>query len=353
MKLIDRYIAEVGKDLPPRMRTDIENEIRSSLQDMLEERSRKTGAPIDDGMIVEVLKAYGTPRKVAEAYQPDRYVIKPVLLHSFLTVIKVVLPIAAVIALVRLGINLGQVALTFDNILGPVIQGILEMLGLSLLALGSILVLFVIFQKFIPEFRAEEKNWDPRDLPLATSGDRVETGSSLLLILAAGLAIVVFHFFSQVISIGYDASGAWTIGFIAIASGKAQITTILSETFFSYLPVLTICWSATILLHAVLLRRGRWEDWSRWVSLVLSASAITLAAIMVSGPALVSIDSAWFMAAGFPDLQAAQSLTHTITQVVTALLVVILIGNLVNALRLLVRITGRNLSPWLEKIAHP
>jgi len=78
--LIGRYIAEIGKDLPRKNRHDIEAEILSALEDMLRERSQKTGNTVDEQMIVEVLKEFGPPRKVAASYQPDRYVIEPDLL---------------------------------------------------------------------------------------------------------------------------------------------------------------------------------------------------------------------------------------------------------------------------------
>jgi hypothetical protein len=42
MNLLDRYVAEVGKHLPRGTRTDIEAELRSTLQDMREDRSRET-----------------------------------------------------------------------------------------------------------------------------------------------------------------------------------------------------------------------------------------------------------------------------------------------------------------------
>jgi len=41
--LIDNYVSEVGRRLPRKTRSDIEAEIRSILQDMLDERSQKTG----------------------------------------------------------------------------------------------------------------------------------------------------------------------------------------------------------------------------------------------------------------------------------------------------------------------
>jgi len=46
MNLIDRYVAEVGKHLLlVKGRKDIENELRSTLEDMLEERAQAAGKP--------------------------------------------------------------------------------------------------------------------------------------------------------------------------------------------------------------------------------------------------------------------------------------------------------------------
>jgi hypothetical protein len=65
MNLIDTYVSEIGGRLPRKMRADIEAELRSTLEDMLEEHSREAKRPVDDEMIFEVLKKYGAPEKVA------------------------------------------------------------------------------------------------------------------------------------------------------------------------------------------------------------------------------------------------------------------------------------------------
>jgi hypothetical protein len=46
MSLIDRYIAEVGRQLPEKDRADIEAEIRSTLEDGIEERGGANEANI-------------------------------------------------------------------------------------------------------------------------------------------------------------------------------------------------------------------------------------------------------------------------------------------------------------------
>ena len=67
--LIETYVSEVGRQLPQKNRADIEAEIRSVLQDMLDERSKQTGRTIDNDLILEVLQEYGSPEKIAVSYQ--------------------------------------------------------------------------------------------------------------------------------------------------------------------------------------------------------------------------------------------------------------------------------------------
>jgi hypothetical protein len=49
MNLIDKYVAEVGRHLPLlKGREDIEKELKSTLEDMLEDRAGQVGRPRDD-----------------------------------------------------------------------------------------------------------------------------------------------------------------------------------------------------------------------------------------------------------------------------------------------------------------
>jgi len=54
MNLLDKYIEEVGKRLPRRNRRDLQAEIRSTIEDMLEDRSQAEGRPVDDALVGEV-----------------------------------------------------------------------------------------------------------------------------------------------------------------------------------------------------------------------------------------------------------------------------------------------------------
>ena len=112
MNLIERYTAEVGKHLPRKMRADIETEIRSTLEDMLEERSQKAGRPTDDEMVKDLLKEYGAPDKVAATYLPERYLIGPKLFPIFTLVLKIVFSVLTALALIGFGIHFGQSEMT-------------------------------------------------------------------------------------------------------------------------------------------------------------------------------------------------------------------------------------------------
>ncbi|HCB02525.1 MAG TPA: hypothetical protein DEP19_09095, partial [Anaerolineae bacterium] len=131
MKLIERYVSEVGKNLPLiKGREDIEKELRSTLEDMLEERAEKAGRPVDEAMEIELLKEYGSPNKVAMTYNPQPYLIGPRMFPFFLTVLKIVIPIVVIVLLVLTGIQavtetplMGR---EFINIIGDGLAGIVS-----------------------------------------------------------------------------------------------------------------------------------------------------------------------------------------------------------------------------------
>src|SRR5512147_2725667 len=115
MNLIDKYIAEVGKHLPRKNRADIEAEIRSTLEDMLDERTQGKGpadkGPVDEATVMELLKEYGSPREVAATYQIHQYLIGPRLFPIFEMVLRIVFAVVTVVSFVGLGVTLAKTGL--------------------------------------------------------------------------------------------------------------------------------------------------------------------------------------------------------------------------------------------------
>ncbi|HEU4745527.1 MAG TPA: hypothetical protein VFS61_09835, partial [Anaerolineales bacterium] len=110
MNLIDRYITEIGKHLPRKNRADIEAEIRSTLEDMLEERKQANGQ-ISEAEVIELLKEYGAPRKVAESYVGPNYLIGPRVYPTFELVTRIVMIVLFSLALVALGLSIAKSSL--------------------------------------------------------------------------------------------------------------------------------------------------------------------------------------------------------------------------------------------------
>jgi hypothetical protein len=102
MELIDRYVHEVGRQLPRKNRTDIQAELQSTLVDTLE--ARVEGEPSQDDE-VELLKEFGPPQKVAASYWPEgQYLIGPRLYQLFRMVVGIALTVFVIVQLVLLGV---------------------------------------------------------------------------------------------------------------------------------------------------------------------------------------------------------------------------------------------------------
>jgi hypothetical protein len=327
--LIDTYVSEVGRQLPAKNRTDIEAEIRSALQDMLDERAKQTGKPVDDEMTLEVLQAYGSPEKVAASYLPERYIIGPRLYPAFIKVVQIVLPIIGVLALLGLGFSLAHLEGTVTSIFDLIGNAVGEFIGSMVSALGSILLVFAILERFVPNLKMAESKWDAHSLLKVTPPDKVKMAELIVEIFFTGLAIVIFNFFPQLVNIGYYSNGSWWVGFISTQTGEAWKTTLLSDAFFRYLPALNIIWALTIVLDSLLLERGRWETWSRWFQIGVKALMISLAAVMLAGPSLIGITAESLNGVGFPSAAPADLLVNLLNQVVRlALVLTILVGGL-------------------------
>ncbi|MBM3151925.1 MAG: hypothetical protein FJZ96_06960 [Chloroflexi bacterium] len=104
--MIDRYIAEIGKRLALRNRADIQKEIRSTLEDMLEDRARHPDRTGEENLVVDLLREFGKPEDVAASYQTERYLVGPQLYPFFSLVVTIVLPILATVLMIIMSIGL-------------------------------------------------------------------------------------------------------------------------------------------------------------------------------------------------------------------------------------------------------
>jgi len=311
MNLIDKYIAEVGKHLPRRNRADIEAEIRSTLEDMLEERKQTQGTA-DDAMVIELLKEYGAPREVAESYTGPRYLIGPRVYPTFELVTRIVLIVLFAVALVGLGLGLARSSLTGPEFLKTVGDSALGLLGGLITAFGNIVLVFAILERVLPakEFE-EEEEWEPAELAREPDPGRVKFGEQIFEMFFLVLFLVIFNLYPGMIGIGFFNENDWVF-----------IAPILTEAFFSYLPWLNILILLQLGFNIILLRRGWWNTGLRVANIVLELAGIALAVAMLRGPGLASLTPAQL--AGTP-LEDSARLFVTLGNLIPTLVLTIVI----------------------------
>lgn len=315
MNLIDRYVAEVGLRLPETSRADIEKEIRSTLEDMLEDRSQKADRPVDEAMTVEVLKEFGHPQEVASSYLPKRYLIGPQLYPYFIMVMKLSLLVAFIVALVRLSIGIAQAEPTIDAIIQNIIQSMLGSGGIVISILGNVVLVFAIIEWARPNIKEEISfEWDPRSLPeRVEKSERVSPASAIAEMVFTTAAILIFNFYPEILGVGFLADGKWTF------------FPVLSEAFFRYLPWLNILWALEITQHAILLSQGRWQPATRWFAIVIQIFNIGLLYALLHGPMLFNLTAESLRSAGISDPASAEGLVSLVSACVNLGLIVAII----------------------------
>jgi hypothetical protein len=323
MKLIDTYVSEVGRRLPRKTRGDIEAELRSTLEDLLEERSRRSGKPVDDEMAVEVLREYGAPAKVAASYQGERYLIGPQLYPTFELVLKIVASVFGTLALIGLGVKLVHSGPSMLNIA----DGIAGVISAFITALGNVVLIFAIVEWAMRtqgkafKLEGKEKAWDPRSLEKISPSNQVKLGEGLTEIVMDAIAIVVFNFYPHMIGFTSSLNGVFESG------NWSELTffPLFTGLFFSrFVPWLTLVWGLDILGHILVLRMGNWTVGTRLLNIAIRAGAIAIGAAMLATPGLVNVTVEAITAAGTLDAGTAGLLATMARQGFASVLVIVM-----------------------------
>jgi hypothetical protein len=331
MNLIDRYVTEVGKHLPRKNQLDIEAELRSTLEDMLEDRSQQAGRPADEALAAELLQEYGSPRKVAATYQTHPYLIGPRMFPMYTLVLKIVL------FAVTLGLTIATVvALIGSNMSSPETLKALGEFAASLVsaliaAFGNVTLVFAILERVLPETELEkEEKWSPADLTKEPEPSHVSMSEMIFSIIFTAAALLIFNFYPQIVGIWNLEKGTWT-----------QIAG-LSDTFFRYLPWINLSGILTIVLNIWLLRKGIWEPVSRFMHIGLQIIGIVIAAAMLRGPSLLSFSASAMSA------ETGNVLTRIFSVMVPVVLIIVIVVSVIEITKDVLRLVrpGRTTFPF-------
>ena len=281
MNLIDRYVTEVGKNLPLlKGREDIEKELRSTLEDMLEDRVATTGRMRDEAMEIELLKEYGSPQKVAATYNPQPYLIGPRLFPFFLMVLKIVITVIVTVLLILTGIRAATdtpfMGMEFVNIVGKGLGGIVSA---AIAAFGNVVIVFAILERVLPEKEIsgfnDEKDWNPASLAKEPDPDSVKRGDLIAEIIFTFLGLALLNLYPEI------------LGASIFTGGELFFIPMFSEVFFNFLPWINAIFFAEIVLDIYLLRNAVWTPITRIAKILIQIASIVLAVIILREPNII------------------------------------------------------------------
>jgi hypothetical protein len=276
--LVDRYLAAVSDLLPAKLRKDTITEIRSLIQDALDDRSKAEGREPDDKMMEAVLNEFGSPEKIVSPYLPEKYLIGPRLYPAFILVLQIVLPIVAVLMLVVTWMgSIPVTSMTAVEFFTELAKSLGNSLSAVIQAFGNIVLIFAILQWTIPEFRtlAEEKEWDPHSLKAISRPDKIKRGELITEIVFTFIALIIFNFYLDKVGLYNNLDGQWS--FIPV----------LTSAFTAYIPWFDLLWVSTIILDILVLRKGAWQTGTRLFSILVSALNIAIAFSLLNNISLV------------------------------------------------------------------
>ena len=265
MKLIERYVREVGRHLPRRLRGDVERELLSTLEDALEARDQKIEGMSEDDAELAILADFGPPEKMAASYRRGPpYLVGPRLYPGFLVTVKICLGILAVLFLV------GMIFGDWDPAASPLDWGkhlavslgnlMSEAIGL----LGWVVLIFAVIERVDHRPSSPARPWDPRTLPAVEDPHRLNrsdlyTGLGIWILL-----LLLFNYFPE------------KIGAMVSSGGHTQFVPLLGPGFASLLPLMNLYLIAALVLGFFLFRFKRWNQVTRWADFGIQVILVTL-----------------------------------------------------------------------------
>jgi hypothetical protein len=287
MKLIDRYIEEVGINLPENMRVDIGKEIRSLIEDRLADRCEQTGgAEVDEAMVKEVLSEMGAPEVVASAYLPERYLIGPRFYPIFMRILKIVLLSVGIGLTIAFLVQIFTQEIVGRDALGLLLELIGGFVQGGIQAFGILVLVFALIEWTKNRKDAHLKYWSPQMLSQFAPKPISRSSKAGDVIGNAG-ALILFNFYSHL------------LGIVTLNNGEWVYIPILSENFYRYLPLMNIQWALIMLLSVYLLVNGKWSPWSEWVNIALKVFGMVIALLLISTGPLLEVASQGWAATGW------------------------------------------------------
>lgn len=239
--LIERYVHQVGLYVRPQERAEIERELRSQIQDQLDDRYGTSPTQED---ITAVLKQLGDPRTMAASYSGEQYLVGPELYPFLLTVLRIGLPLVPIVVVIANIVGMALDPIGGDWI-GLLIGSILTAVQAALIFFAVVVIIFVILQHSGEErHEAAATEFNPSELPPVNDPAAVDRAESAVGITIGTLVSIAIAYWLQV--------GGLTLRFNLNDPGDVLPVPLV------WLIVLLIITFGNVLLNLWALLRRRW-----------------------------------------------------------------------------------------------
>jgi hypothetical protein len=238
-EVIETYIDDTVRFLPKQQRDDVTNELRSLLNEELNDRALETGRPPDESLALSLVRGYGRPTEAAARYQPPWAIIDPADSARFLR--------AAIIGVGSL------LLLSALRTLQPALPGTEEdSVKVAILAWLGFLVIAFGAKSWIRRRWPASGAWTPRDR------DRVSRVGTAVLVPIATFVVVLY------------AAPAWVLN--RISRGRLNTSwAVFTADFQQFrLPWFIGAMAGLIVLLALVAIQGRWRRLTRRINIGLN-----------------------------------------------------------------------------------
>lgn len=291
MNLIDVYIHEVTRRLPEKSREDIALELRSTIEDMLAD-------DFTEQDVKEVLSELGNPAVLASNYsEKPMHLIGPRYYDVYVSLLKMIIPIAAVVALISV---MAKYIFNYDEN-----QAILN-IGLLILGEGIWVLIEVFIQTFFwltivfaviervdntkdhSPLSINGKKWTPDDLKGVAYIPRKKAISSVYVFLGLlWTAIWVTVYFNADKLVGVYQKGENGLQFVMPALNQSVLN--------SYWPLVIISVGLEVVLALYMLLKKQWTKTVAHLNVVKEIVGIISVIVIMTNVAIFNQDFLIYM----------------------------------------------------------
>lgn len=241
--LVARYVHQVGRYVPPKERAEIEAELRSMIQDQLDDRYG--GAPTQS-QVADVLTELGDPRQMAASYASEQYLIGPEAYPYMMMILRhgwVIIPSIVVFLNVFARLTSNEDTTLLDLLMGTVF-GAIEATFIFTAVVVLIIALIEHSGMEFEEEKAKRKAFNPLDLPEIDDPTTVDRFEGAFGIAAGTFVTLILVYFLRV--------GGLTLRFNL--SDPGEVVRVSS----TWLTLLIMAGVAQLVIQLFVMQRNRW-----------------------------------------------------------------------------------------------